>query len=139
MCEQHVESDFAAANVIISEFGNNCSDWGFEIEQAALVEDHGHGGRRDHFSERSEIEEARGGDLRRSRIVGQAAESLVGHEFSAEGDRKRRGREGAGCDGPFYDAERIAKPIVLRDEIAHQERKSRLSIGQRQLQGYFVN
>ena len=77
--------------------------------------------------------------LGRSRIVGEAAESLAGDQFSAEGDRERAGRESAGGNGFFQDAESVAKPIVLRDEIAHQERKSRLSIGQRQLQSCFVN
>ena len=81
------------------------------------------------------IEEARGGHFGGSRIVGEAAESFVGDEFSAQGDRERAGREGAGGDGLFQNAESVAKAIVLRDEIAHQERKSRLSIGQRQVQG----
>ena len=51
----------------------------------------------------------------------------------------RAGGEGAGGNGLFQDAESVAKPIVLRDEIPHQEGKSRFSIGQRQLQGCFVN
>jgi hypothetical protein len=42
--------------------------------------------RGDDFRERSEIEQARGRDLGRSRIVGEAAERFVGDEFSAESD-----------------------------------------------------
>ena len=125
--------------VIISEFGNNGRDRGFEIKQAALVENHGHGSRGDDFGERSEIEEARGCNLRRSWIVCETAEGFVGDEFSAESDRQRAGGEGAGGDGLFQDAEGALKLVILHGEIAHQEGKSRFSIGQRQVQGHFVN
>jgi len=121
------------------EFRDDSSDWGFEIEQAALVEDHRHGGRGDDFSQRSEIEDTRGRDLGRSRIICETADSLVGDELSAEGDRERAGGEGAGGDGLFKDAESAAKAIILRGEIAHEKGKTRVSIGQRQVQGYFVN
>ena len=112
---------------------------GFQIEQAALVKDHGHA-----VVATTLVSEARSKRLAvvtsgDSRIVGEAAEGLAGDEFSAEGDRERAGREGAGGNGRFQDAESIAKPIVLRNEIAHQEGKTRLSIGQRQVQGCFVN
>ena len=33
----------------------------------------------------------------------------------------------------------LAKLIILRGEIAHQEGKTGFSIGQRQVQGHFVN
>ena len=53
--EQHAHGDFAAARVIIvqwvCEFGDDGGDRGFEIEQSTLIEDHGHGGRRDDFGE----------------------------------------------------------------------------------------
>ena len=60
--------------------------WCFEIEQAALVEDHSHRGRGNDFSERGEIEEARGGDFGRRWIVGETAEGFAGYEFSVERD-----------------------------------------------------
>ena len=122
-----------------SEFGNNGRDRGFEIKQAALVENHGHGGRGDDLRERSEIEEARSGNLWRSWIVCQTAESFVGDEFSAESDRQRASGESAGGDGFFQDADGARKLVILRGEIAHQEGKAGFSIGQRQVQGHFVN
>ena len=143
MREQHAHGDLAAARVILGqlagEFGDDSSDRGFEIEQAALVEIHRHGGRGDDFGQRSKIEDARGRDLGRSRIICEAAEGLVGDELSAECDRERAGGEGASGDGLFQQIERAPKPIILREEIAHEEGKTRLSIGQRQVQGCFVN
>jgi len=118
VCEQHTQSDFAAVRVIISEFGNDGRDGSFEIEQAALVENHGHGGRGDDLGERSEIEKTRGCDLGRTRIVCKAADGLVRDEFSTRGDRERTGGKGAGSDGLFEDAESAAKEVILRGEIA---------------------
>jgi hypothetical protein len=63
----------------------------------------------------------------------------VGDDLSAECDRERAGGEGVSGDGVFQDAERAAEAIILRSEIAREEGKSRLSIRQRQVQGYFVN
>jgi len=141
--EQHTQSDFAAAVVTLGELarevGDDGGDRGFEIEQAAFVENHGHGRRGHDFGERSEIEDVRCGDLGRSRIVCEAAEGLVGYELSPEGDRERAGGEGTGDDGSFQDAEGARKPIILRDEIAHEEGKPGFSIRQRQIQGCFVN
>ncbi len=114
--------------VSAGEFRDDRGDRRFQIKQAALVENHGHGGRGDDFGERSEIEEARGGDFGRSRIVGEAAEGLVGDQLSAEGDSERAGGEGAGGDGIFQDAKGAAKAIILCDEVAHEEGKAGLSI-----------
>jgi len=52
----------------------------------------------------------------------------VGDEFSAESDRQRAGREGAGSDGLFQDAEGARKLVILRGEIAQQEGKAGFSI-----------
>jgi hypothetical protein len=137
--EQHAKRDFAAVcETIVGEFRDDRRDRGFEIEKAALIQDHGHRGRGDDFRERSQIEDARGRDFGRIRIVGETAEGFVGDEFSAEGDRERAGGEGAGGDSLFQDAEGVAKAVVLRGEIAHQEGKTGFSIRQRQVQGYFV-
>jgi hypothetical protein len=56
-----------------------------------------------------------------------------------EGNRERASGERASGDGLFQDAERARKPIILRSKIAREKGKSRLSIRQRQVQGYFVN
>ena len=40
--------------ILIHEFRDDRSDRGFEIKQAALVKNHGHGGRGDDFGERSD-------------------------------------------------------------------------------------
>ena len=74
-----------------------------------------------------------------TRFNKEAAKGLVGDELPTESDRERAGGEDAGGDGVFQDAESVAKPVVLPSEIAREERKAGLSIGQRQRQGYFVN
>ena len=125
--EQHAQRDFAA-DCIASEFGDDGGDRGFEIEQAALVEDHGHGGRGDDFGERSEIEEARGSHFGRCWIVGEASEDFVGDEFSAARHRERASRESA-CGNSFLDdVESAAKALILRGEIAHEEGKAGVSM-----------
>ena len=63
----------------------------------------------------------------------------MGDELSAEGDRERAGGEGVSGDSLFQDAERAGKPTILRSEIAREEGKTGFSIGQRQVQGHFVN
>ncbi len=133
--EQHAQSNFAAARTISGEFGNDGSDRSFKIEQAALVENHRHGGCGNDLGERSEIEQARGGDLGRRRIVGETAKRLVGDEFSAKSDGERTAGENAGGDGLFENAESVAKALILRGEIAREERKTGFSIWQRQVQG----
>jgi hypothetical protein len=39
----------------------------------------------------------------------------------------------------LQDAKSAAEAVILRGEIAREEGKTRLSIGQRQVQGCFVN
>ena len=121
------------------EFRDDSRNRRFEIEQPALVKDHRHGGRGDDFSQRSKIEDVRGRDLGRRRIICEAAEGLEGDELSVEGNRDRTGGEDASGNGLFQDGERAPKAIILRDEIAREEGKSGFSIGQRQVQGCFVN
>ena len=144
MREQHAHGYFVPAIVIVvksaivkltAKFRDDRRDRRFEIEQAALIEDHGHGGRGDDFGERGEIEEASCVDLGRSRIIRETAESFVGDKFSAKCDGERAGWKSSGGNRLFEDAEGAAKAIVLRGKTAHQKRKSRLSVRQRQLQG----
>jgi len=50
--EQHAEGHFLTAGVLFfveGEFGDYGGDWGFEIQQAAFIEEHRHGGGRDYF------------------------------------------------------------------------------------------
>ncbi len=66
MGEQHAEGDVAAAGVefaagVGQEFGDDADHGGFEFEQAALVEDHRHGGGGDGFGDGGEVEESCGG------------------------------------------------------------------------------
>ena len=141
--KQHAQRDLAAASIMTvrgaGEFGDDSSHRGFEIEQPALVEDHRHASRGDDFSQRRKIKDACGRDPGRSRIICEAAEGLMGDEFSAEGDRERAGGEGAAGDGLFQNAERTTEAIILRSEIAREEGETGFSIGQRQVQGHFVN
>src|SRR5580698_5311172 len=98
MSEQHAQRDCAALRIVIVQwarkFWNYRGDRCFEIEQAALVEDHRHGCRGHDLGERREIEDARSGDFGRTRIVGETTEGFVGDEFTAKGDRERASWEG---------------------------------------------
>ena len=81
MRQQHAQRDFAPRVVTIGELAGELrddrGDGGFEIKQAALVENHRHGGRGHNLGERGEIEDACGGDFGRSRIIGETAEGLA--------------------------------------------------------------
>lgn len=49
------------------------------------------------------------------------ADSVVGDQFSAEGDGKRASWEGAGGDRILQEVEGAAETLFLRAEVAHQE------------------
>ena len=143
--EQHAQSDFAAARIIVgskapANSGTIAVTGSFEIEQAALVEDHRHGGRGDDFSQRSKIEDARGCDLGRSRIICEAADRAL---WATSSPRKVTASEQAGKARAAMAFSRMPKALRKRSscasEIAREEGKAGFSIGQRQVQGCFVN
>jgi hypothetical protein len=63
----------------------------------------------------------------------------VGDKLSAERDRDRAGGKSASGNGFFQDGECAAEAFLLRGKIAREERKSGFSIGQRQVQGRYVD
>ena len=83
MGQQHAQGYVAAARVVPCKFGDDGGDGGVQVEKSAFVEDHRHGGGGDGFRDRSQVEDAGGGDRWRSWIVGETAEGVVGDEFSA--------------------------------------------------------
>ena len=56
------------------------------------------------------------------------AEGTVGDEFSLKSNGNRAGREGAGGDGFIENCEGALEAIVLRGEIAHEDREARLRV-----------
>jgi hypothetical protein len=62
-------------------------------------------------------------------------ESFVRDELSAGRDGQRAGGENPRLDSFLQNVKGAMKAIILRSEIARQERKTGFSIGQRQIQG----
>ncbi len=126
MGKKQAQCDLPAFVVMIGwicKLGHNGGDGGFEIEQSAFIQDHGHGGGGDDFRERSEIEEVGSGCVRGSGIIGEAAESLVRDQFSGKRDGQCAGREGANGDRLFQNVESSAEAVILVCQIADQKSK----------------
>lgn len=74
--QQHPEGDVAAVGVCSGEFGNDGSDGRFEIEQATLVEEHGHAGSGDNFGDGGQVEDGVRRYMGGVGFVGEMAESF---------------------------------------------------------------
>src|SRR5579863_2393557 len=92
MSQQHAQGDLLTAGIVCRKIPHDRRDRHLQVEQAALVEDHGHGGRGHNFGQGSEIEDAAGRCLGRLRVISKAAESPQAHKlpFMCNGYRSRR-------------------------------------------------
>lgn len=128
--QQHVDCDFMPAGVSFFAGGELWNDGGygsFEIKQAALVENHGHGRGSHDFCDGGEIEKrgARDWKLPASRKIGETrstfeigwvdkvAEGFEGDELSGPGHRDRRTGKSAGGNGGLEDGKCGRKSLVL--------------------------
>jgi len=140
-----IECDFAAACVIIvrcaGEFRDDSSDRGFEIEQPALVEGHRpwRSWRR-LWSAKPRSKDALGRNLAEAGSYVKRPRALWATSSPRKVTASEQARKARAATALFQDAECARKPIILRDEIAHQKRKIQiLRLGSGQIQGYFVN
>src|SRR5271165_5801985 len=85
--EQHANGDGAAV-AAMAEFGEERGDRRFQIQQAALVEQHSHGCGRDNFCDRGEVKDRLPAYLVRIWLVGVAAETCTDDARPAAVDRQ---------------------------------------------------
>src|SRR5439155_14342319 len=99
MGQQHVQSYFAAALILSSEFRHNGNDMNFQIQQTALVKNHVDGSSGYDLRNRSQIKDAGAGHFRRLRIICKAANGLQCDQFSLTCYRDRGSGESVLCNG----------------------------------------
>ena len=78
-----VAASVGTGNTRLRELRHDRGNGRFQIEQAALVEDHGHAGGGHRFGDRSQIKDTGSGDARRIWLVGKPAKGFERNEFSA--------------------------------------------------------
>jgi len=108
MGEKHAKSDVAAAGVgffagIGHEFGDHADYGSFQFEEAALVEEHRHGGGGDWFGQRGQVEESCGGRKGRVQFVGELSEGLKCDQAALVCDGDGGCREGSRGDCVFQN------------------------------------
>ena len=109
------------AGIVACKFGDDGGDGGLQIQQAALVKNHRHGGGGDGFRDGGEIKDTVRGDGWGSGIVGETTEGVVGDEFSAQSDGQRAGRECADGNRVLQQDEGVAESLFLSAVVAHEE------------------
>jgi hypothetical protein len=105
------------AGGVKQEFGNDASDGSFQFEQAALVEDCGHGGGGDDFGEGGEIEQRGGFDFMANVRMPNVKTADVRIPDVKIPTLSRRARQGWGTLGIGEMAEGFERDetIVVRD------------------------
>ena len=111
--QQHAQRHLASPRVAPGKFRHDAGHRRFQIEQSALVENHRHGGGRDHFRNRSQIEDRGHGHGRRVRLVSESTKGLQRDQFSLIGNRNRSCRKRRPANSFLQDVEGAAKDRIL--------------------------
>ena len=121
MSQQHAQSNVVAARVFRclgsrGEFGDDRRHGDVKVEEAALVEQHGHGRCCHDFGEGCEIKERGGCDVLCIRFESKMAEGFERDEAYFVRDGARGRGEGAGGGRIFENRESLRKGLILAPE-----------------------
>ena len=122
-----MESDLAALGGILRKLGHDCRHWGFEVEQPAFKQNHGHGGGGRDFRKGSQVENTRRGCGGGIGGIGEAAKGSAGDQFSTLRDGDRGRREGSFRNGAPQHVKGLNKGGFLL--LVRRHRKSGGGVG----------
>ena len=117
MRQKHAERDLAASVflscVILGESGQQLHQWLFELEKAAIVQNHAGGGGGNDLGDRCQIVDRFSGYDRRCGVISEMPEALVGDELSLMNDGDSCSGESALVDAGKQDAKGTLELFVL--------------------------